>query len=666
MKSLRSSFASRHASTLERAALWLILLFAFALRIYRLDAQAIWWDESLSIYRATRDLSTVLANTILIQNVVTTDTVPQCYFLILHFLVRAFGTSEFALRFFSVIANVATIPLVYVLARRWLGNSAALLAALLGALSPFYVWYAQEARPYALVLFWSTLAVYALTRAFSPVIASGAKQSPPGDLGIASSHTPLLAMTRTRWIFVYVFASIAALYTHYFAIFLFPFHAILILILVWQTPRCRWFFFLPALPFAFVITLLPQVLASAAGNVGTGPYLVPLDVVLRDLLNSFSVGITLDWAQAAWFDGAMISLFVIGIAIPSSQSRIANCQSRLVFLAYLFIPILSVEILSLVRPLYQNSRYLIAISPAFYLGVAAGIAALARWRRPLALAALGVFVIGAALSLNNWYSDPRFGKDDHRAWAESLRDRARPGDFLILNSPHTEELYRYYADDIVPMMTLPVLRADNKPSPDADLAAVRDAYRNNARVWYLAMDVPFDDPDARIEKILNQEGILLDQAQFAGTSTEIALSLFIRALPFANASDIAHPLDVAFNGHLRLRGYDALTSITPGGRAIVKLYWQVDEPVGEDYAVSLRLVDVAGVRVGQWDAIPLGNRSGSSTWEARKIIVDTRAVLITRGTPPGKYRWQVVPYHSATGTALGETVTLGEIFIGGN
>ena len=193
-----------------------------------------------------------------------------------------------------------------------------------------------------------------------------------------------------------------------------------------------------------------------------------------------------------------------------------------------------------------------------------------------------------------------------------------------------------------------------------------DTYRDNARVWYLAMDVPFDDPDARIEKYLNHEGILLDQAQFAGTSTEIALSLFAHALPLADAHEIGHLLDSAFDGHLRLRGYDAPTSIAPGARGIVKLYWQIDEPVGEDYAVSLRLIDEVGARVGQWDAIPLGNRSGSSTWQAKKIIVDTREVLIAPSMPPGKYRWQVVPYHSATGTALGEAVTLGEILVGGN
>jgi hypothetical protein len=536
------------------------------------------------------------------------------------------------------------------------------IAALLAALSPFYVWYAQEARPYALVLFWSTLAVYALTRAFG--VGHRLTQIDTDKENLIGVHQR--SSVPFSWIFVYCLSAIAALYTHYFAVFLFPFHAILILILVWQTPHRRWFCFLPALPFASIIFLVRQVLTSAAGNVSSGPYLVPLDVLLRDLLNSFSVGITMDWTQAMWIDAAMLTLFVLGVAIPNSKSRITRHASRVSILAYLFIPILGVQVLSLARPLYQNSRYLIAISPAFYLGVAAGIAALARWRRLLALAALGVFGIGAVLSLSNWYFDPRFGKDNHRAWAESLRERARAGDFLILNSPHTEELYRYYADDLVPMTTLPVLHADGKPSPDADRAAVRDAYRNNARIWYLAMDVPFDDPDARIEKILNQEGVLLDQAQFAGTSTEIALSLFARTLPVANASDIAHPLDLAFDGHLRLRGYAAPASIVPGGRAIVKLYWQIDEPVGEDYAVSLRLSDAAGTRVGQWDAIPLGNHSGSSTWQAKNIIVETREVLIAPSMPPGKYRWQVVPYHSATGIALGEATTLGEIFVGGN
>lgn len=665
---MSKSWQSLRVHLNERIALVAILLLAFALRVYRLDAQAIWWDESLSVYRATRDLGTVLANTIVIQNVVTVDTLPQLYFVFLNLLVRAFGISEFALRFFSVMANVATIPLVYVLARRWLSvaaekregdnaksKSTALIAALLGALSPFYVWYAQEARPYALVLFWSTLAVYALVRAF------GSRSTP---------RTCRFTLYVLLWLLVYLLAAVAALFTHYYSIFLLPFHAILIAALIWQhtTWRERVGVLLPAIPFAFVVFLLPQVSASAAGNVDTGPYFVPFWIILRDLLNSFSVGVTADLADVWWMDGTMLILFIIGIfsqnpktKIPSSKFEIWDLRFGILLLAYILVPIAGLQILSLARPLYQNSRYLIAISPAFYLGVAAGIVALARRWRIVAVPALAMCVIGAAMSLNNLYFDPRFGKDDHRAWAAHLRERARPGDLLILNSPHAEELYRYYADDIVPMTTLPILRADGVASPDADAAVVRAAYRRNERVWYLAMHVPFDDPQKRIEALLHQEGALIDQASFAGTSTAIALSLFMRALPIAQPNEIAHPLDVPFSGNLRLRGYWAPQSLGAGKRGIVKLYWQIDEPVGEDYAVSLRLVDDAGILIGQWDTIPLGNRAGTSTWESKKIFIDTHDLPIAFNPPPGNYRLQVVPYHAATGNPLGDVITLGQI-----
>lgn len=621
MKNLQ--FQSPDRQFLARAALVAILLLAFALRIYHLGAQAIWWDESLSVYRATRDAGTILANTIVIQNVVTVDTLPPLYFLLLHFVVLAAGTSEFALRWLSVAANVATLALLFALARRWFagrtGTAVGLIAALLGALAPFYVWYAQEARPYALVLFWSTLAVYALTR---------------------------------RWAVVYVIAAAAAVYTHYFALFMIPLHVALVAVTAGWKNR-RWVL-LPAVPLAAAALLIPMVLSSIAGNAGSGPYFVPLEVILRDVLNSFSVGITLDPAQAVWIDAGLLALFVIG-AVTS------RAPASWLVPGYVLIPVLGMFAVTFIRPLYQNSRYLIAISPAFYLGVAAGTVALARQWRVMVIPALAIFLAGAALSLNNLYFNPQFGKDDHRAWAEYLQERARPGDFLILDSPHTEELFKYYTRTALPWASLPVLRADRVPSPEADAAAVREAYQSHARVWFLAMNVPFDDPDARIEKLLNTQGALIDRVDVPGTSTEISLALYAPALPVVDAAQIAHPLDVAFTGHLALRGYDAPQSMQAGARAIARLYWTVDEPVGEDYAVSLRLVDSNGARAAQWDGVILGNRAGTSTWQPGAVIADARDVTVAPEIAAGSYTMQVVPYHAATGAALGEVVTLGTI-----
>ncbi|MBI5650634.1 MAG: glycosyltransferase family 39 protein [Chloroflexi bacterium] len=648
----------------NRALIFLIVLLAFALALYRLDAQALWWDESLSVYRATRDLATIFANTIVIQTVVTTDLQPPLYFAILHFLVPAVGISEFALRFFSVAAIVATVALIYALARHWFDARVARLAALLSALSPFYIWYAQEARPYALVLFFSTLAIYALTRAVE--IGRGQTRTNADKNNFVRVHPRLSASN--LWVVAYILATIASLYTHYYAIFLLPFHVALIAIQVLRDARQRAWIFLPALPGAAAIFLAPLVLRGAAGNVNSGPTIVALDVILRDLLNSFSVGITMDAAQAMWIDLALLVLFLIGI-LPnaksenSNPSRITNYDLRftLSLLAYLALPILALLAAQITRPLYQNSRYFIAISPAFYIGVAAGIATIARRGKIFALPALAIFLIGAFVSLNNLYFDPRWGKDDHRAWAMQLREQTRAGDLLILNSPHTEELFRYYARDLVPFITLPILRADGAPSSDADRAAVRDALSKSARVWYLEMHAPFDDPHARIAALLDQEGVMLDAENFRGTSTKISLAQFARALPVVNAAEIAHLRDILFDGHLRLRGYNAPVTIAPGARTTVTLFWEIDEPVGEDYAVSLRIVDDAGITRGQWDTIPLGNRAGSSTWMPKKIFAAPQTIQIARAIPPGYYQWRVAPYHSATGNALGEVITLGAV-----
>lgn len=644
------TFVPRRSLLNSPEPLLLILLLAFVLRTFHLGENAIWWDESLSLYRAALDLPTLFANTIQIQNILTTDLQPPLYFLFLHFLIVLFGTSEFALRFLSVIANVASIPLLYCLGRRWFSSMVGLIAAFAAALSPFWVWYAQEARPYALVLLWSLLAMYALARSFSPHLQTVQDpRSADGREGLRAG----------MWRRGYVLATIAALYTNYYAVFLLPFHVIYIFFQTRSLKKCL----LPTLPALAVIFLLPIVARGAAGNVNSGPSFVDLDVILRDLLHSFSVGITLDAPQTRWIDGTMLILFIFGMLLSYSGAPFSHFVFRVSLVAFLLVPTLALFALSYFRPLYQNSRYLIAWSPAFYLGIALGIGTLGHTLKPLALPGIAIIMYGAILSLNNLYFDPNYAKDDHRAWAESLRERAHPDDYLILDSPHTEELFKYYARGVVPYATLPILTDSGANSYDTDRLAVHDALALNSRVWFLSMHVPFDDPEARIEKLLSQEGVLLDRTQFRGSSTSISLSLFAQSLPTAALSDIPNRTDFLFDSRLRLLGWAAPKEITPVTRGVVRLFWQLDEPAGEDYGVSLRAIDPSGARVGQGDAIPLGNAAGSSSWAVGKILVDDHDLPIAADTVPGDYRVQIQVYHSATGNPIGDAVILGDVTV---
>ena len=75
-----------------------------------------------------------------------------------------FGSNEISLRMVSALAGLATIPAMGWIAVQVAGPGPALITMGVLALSPFHVWYSQEARAYALVLFFLTLSVGFLLR----------------------------------------------------------------------------------------------------------------------------------------------------------------------------------------------------------------------------------------------------------------------------------------------------------------------------------------------------------------------------------------------------------------------------------------------------------------------------------------------------------------------
>src|SRR6202034_1392504 len=62
-----------------------------------------------------------------------------------------FGTGEVGLRSLSALAGTAAVLVAYLCGRELVSQRAGLLAAAFAALSPFLVWYSQEAREYMLL-----------------------------------------------------------------------------------------------------------------------------------------------------------------------------------------------------------------------------------------------------------------------------------------------------------------------------------------------------------------------------------------------------------------------------------------------------------------------------------------------------------------------------------
>jgi mannosyltransferase len=80
--------------------------------------------------------------------------------LLIHQALKFLGTSEFSARVVPALLGVITVPVLYFLVKNIFGSLAALISALLLAISPWHLYWSQNARFYTSLLFFFTLALF--------------------------------------------------------------------------------------------------------------------------------------------------------------------------------------------------------------------------------------------------------------------------------------------------------------------------------------------------------------------------------------------------------------------------------------------------------------------------------------------------------------------------
>jgi mannosyltransferase len=162
---------------------------AGVIRFVGLGSQSMWFDEVSTTHVISGGMTGLWGR------VRDLEGTPPLYYALASLWTHLCGSGDAAIRSLSAVAGTATVPIVYLIARE-LGQDrrVARIAALLIAVHPFLVWYSQEARPYALLVFFGSVSLLGLTRTLRR-----------GD---------------TFGFLLFGLASAAALATHYFAIFL--------------------------------------------------------------------------------------------------------------------------------------------------------------------------------------------------------------------------------------------------------------------------------------------------------------------------------------------------------------------------------------------------------------------------------------------------------------
>lgn len=171
------------------ACVAVMLLLGFALRVWGLGEECPHWDEVASLrHLNASSLAEFLAE---LRN--SDPPMTPVYFTIEYFWATLTGGSVLAMRSLSVLLSCISFPLFFLLARSLCGTAGALAGTLAFAMSIGQIYYAQEIRPYALILVITLLSAMALWRA--------------------------QVEAKTRWWPVNVGCNILLMWTHLFTVF---------------------------------------------------------------------------------------------------------------------------------------------------------------------------------------------------------------------------------------------------------------------------------------------------------------------------------------------------------------------------------------------------------------------------------------------------------------
>ena len=140
---------------------------AALLRVINLSGRPLWYDEAFAVLYAEKPLSAMLHGTLTQVQGAAADVHPLFFYSILHVWMQLVGESPAAVRGLSVLLGVATVGMTYLLGRQLFDRRTGLAAAAITALSPFAVYYSQEARMYALLGFAAVAATTCFVRAWT-------------------------------------------------------------------------------------------------------------------------------------------------------------------------------------------------------------------------------------------------------------------------------------------------------------------------------------------------------------------------------------------------------------------------------------------------------------------------------------------------------------------
>lgn len=375
-------------------------------------------DESQSLWQTSHSFAGILY-------AVALDVHVPLYHMILHIWQLFVGTSIGAARALSLLFFVASIPAFYLLGREVIITRWARFATVMYALSPFMLWYANEARMYTLLALVAILSQYFFVRIL---------KGKPGWIG-------------------YSITAMIGIYVHYFFWFNLIVQGIYFVVNRRQFKK-KTFVKLAGLAILLIAELSPWLyyfhkLGSASG---TSPRLAaPSTVDFFNALSQFAFGFQTDAVNTV-----LLSLWPLlmaaGLLFIRTRIRIPQPIAYLLYAGIL--PITLAFIISItIRPFFI-SRYMVSCLPALTLVL---VWLVSQYPRIVRRGCVGAVVILLAVTSALQITSPLTPvKEDYRQASNFISANASPSDLTILSAPFTVYPFEYnYSFGPAQIRTLP-------------------------------------------------------------------------------------------------------------------------------------------------------------------------------------------------------------------
>ena len=601
-----------------------ILILAYALRVFHLDTQSIWYDEGLSIQLAVQDPAQAIALS------ATTDH-PPLHALLLGGWMRMAGESDFVVRYLSVFCGVLVVALTFALGKRF-DERVGLIAAGLMAIAPLAVYYSQETRGYMLLT-----ALILITTITTLRLLNGDR--------------------RKRIWFAYIASLVLALYTHYFAAFAWVAinvgYVVLDLGGLRRSPRSLWRWLIAQfIILACFLPWIPNALAQAGSNATYFPGRVTWDTVFGDTWRAFSVGEWGDMSLVGWLWLLLIVLGTLSLSHrvtetlrqgETNSTRWRGVSMVVFCLVLIFVPLLLMSGLAWLKPKFAP-RYLLPSLPAFIALASIGITILVdgtktrycRWASiGLAITlALPLASIGSLLQL---YSDPSLARPDVRSVVQYIEAAEQPTDAILLIGGHQAPAFNHYYRGSATVIPLPpdLLPAAQSPLDARVLAQLKSIAQDHSRVWLVQWQSAISDPTNVVADTL----VATSKRINVGKNFHDMSVLWFDVTGAQIDDAPQHRVDVAFAEPIRAVGYNVDSRRIPIDTPLrFGLYLEAAQPVTGNYQIFTHLVAADGTLIAQADHIAGADSYPTSLWQPGNLLYNRFELQPPMGTAPGEYR----------------------------